>query len=238
MIDKTPKYKLVKTPYKGRQLAISDIHGHLNVFIALLEKIKFTKSDQLFLLGDYIDRGKESAGVIDYIIELQKKGYEVYPLLGNHEEAAINSHYALRLDMSLFPFSHLSKKHALVTGDGLLKKKYLNFFEELPYYFKLNNFLLSHAGFNFENKNIFEDYDSMLYIKADKYDKQKAGNRTVIHGHNVTKLSKIKSSINNKNKTICIDNGCYKQASNNYGNLCCLDLTNWELYTQINFNRL
>ena len=45
----------------------------------------YAKNDQLFLLGDYIDRGQDSKGVIDYIIELQKE-FQVFPIRGNHEE--------------------------------------------------------------------------------------------------------------------------------------------------------
>ena len=40
--------------------AISDIHGCLKSFQALLEKIDLKKEDELFLLGDYIDRGPDS----------------------------------------------------------------------------------------------------------------------------------------------------------------------------------
>ena len=47
--------------------AISDIHGCLKTFKALLTKLDFSKQDELYLLGDYIDRGPDSKGVIDYI---------------------------------------------------------------------------------------------------------------------------------------------------------------------------
>ncbi|MFT6129303.1 MAG: serine/threonine protein phosphatase 1 [Neolewinella sp.] len=46
---------------------ISDIHGCLKTFRALLDELKLDRNDELFLLGDYIDRGPDSQGVIDLI---------------------------------------------------------------------------------------------------------------------------------------------------------------------------
>ncbi|MFJ3388447.1 MULTISPECIES: metallophosphoesterase [unclassified Lysinibacillus] len=67
-----------------RILAISDIHGELELFEELLLKANYdTVQDQLFLLGDYIDRGPASCGVLNLVGELQAKGARV--LLGNHE---------------------------------------------------------------------------------------------------------------------------------------------------------
>ena len=54
-----------------RKIVISDIHGCLNSFKALLYKIVYSKRDELYLLGDFIDRGPDSKGVIDYIWKLQ-----------------------------------------------------------------------------------------------------------------------------------------------------------------------
>lgn len=47
--------------------AISDIHGCLKTFKSLLKKISFSKSDELYILGDFIDRGhKAKASLITY----------------------------------------------------------------------------------------------------------------------------------------------------------------------------
>ena len=68
----------------NRILAISDIHGELGLLEELLLKVNYDPmNDQLFLLGDYIDRGPSSSGVLNLVSELQAKGARV--LLGNHE---------------------------------------------------------------------------------------------------------------------------------------------------------
>jgi len=69
-----------------RQIAISDIHGCARTFQALLDKIQLSTNDQLYLLGDYIDRGPDSKGVIDTILGLINAGYRVQTLMGNHEK--------------------------------------------------------------------------------------------------------------------------------------------------------
>jgi serine/threonine protein phosphatase 1 len=68
-----------------RTLAIGDIHGSLTAFDALLAAVKLTPDDHLVLLGDYVDRGPDSKGVLQRIIEIRKKR-RVTAIMGNHEE--------------------------------------------------------------------------------------------------------------------------------------------------------
>ena len=68
----------------SRTFAISDIHGCLKQFKALVSKLGLKKEDTLILLGDYIDRGEDSKGVLDYIAEL-KEECNLVTLLGNHD---------------------------------------------------------------------------------------------------------------------------------------------------------
>ena len=74
-----------------RRFAIADIHGCAQTFNQLLEKLELEKQDQVYLLGDYIDRGPDSKGVLDAIMNLIAAGYSIRPLLGNHEKLFINA---------------------------------------------------------------------------------------------------------------------------------------------------
>ncbi|MFT8870923.1 MAG: metallophosphoesterase family protein [Sporolactobacillus sp.] len=68
-----------------RLLVISDIHGQIHLLDALLGKVAFTPgSDRLLLLGDYVDRGRDSKAVIQRVRLLQEQGATV--LKGNHED--------------------------------------------------------------------------------------------------------------------------------------------------------
>jgi serine/threonine protein phosphatase 1 len=68
-----------------RLLVIGDIHGCLQALTTLLEQVRPTAEDELVTLGDYIDRGPDSRGVLDLLIELYGGG-RLVPLRGNHDE--------------------------------------------------------------------------------------------------------------------------------------------------------
>lgn len=69
----------------SRLIAIGDIHGCARALETLLEAIGPTQDDLFVPLGDYVDRGPNSKGVIDCLLELEKT-CRVEPILGNHEE--------------------------------------------------------------------------------------------------------------------------------------------------------
>lgn len=69
-----------------RTLAIGDIHGCLTPLEHLWEVIAPQPDDRIIFVGDYIDRGPESKGVVDFLIGLQQEGLNVTFLSGNHEE--------------------------------------------------------------------------------------------------------------------------------------------------------
>jgi serine/threonine protein phosphatase 1 len=74
-----------------RLIAIGDIHGHLDKLDRLLVQVQVTAEDQLVFLGDYIDRGPDSRGVIERLLELQEEFPLTVFLRGNHEQLFIDS---------------------------------------------------------------------------------------------------------------------------------------------------
>ena len=67
-----------------RTLAIGDIHGCARALDALLAAVKPRPDDLLVTLGDYVDRGPDSRGVLDRLVSLYATG-RLVPLLGNHD---------------------------------------------------------------------------------------------------------------------------------------------------------
>ena len=57
-------------PPGRRIIAISDIHGRLDYFTGLLEKLRFSKDDILFIVGDFVEKGPESLATLRYIMKL------------------------------------------------------------------------------------------------------------------------------------------------------------------------
>ena len=75
-----------------RTFVISDIHGCCKTFKKLLlETIIIKRSDKIYCVGDYVDRGKDSKGVIDLVIKLRREGYNIHTLRGNHEQMMIDA---------------------------------------------------------------------------------------------------------------------------------------------------
>lgn len=81
-----------------RVIAIGDIHGCSAALDAVLDAVSPTADDLIITLGDYIDRGPDSRGVIERLLALRKET-ELVPIQGNHEEMLLSilggHHYML-----------------------------------------------------------------------------------------------------------------------------------------------
>lgn len=227
----------IKSPKKGRRFAVGDIHGCFKTFKTLVkEKLKIQKEDQLFLLGDYIDRGPESKKTIDYIIKLIEKGFLIYPLRGNHEQTLLDT----EKNDDEATLKWLMRNSPDMLKKGKLRKKHRSFLNSLPFYYELDNFFLVHASFNFSAKNPFKDKTSILWGRKFDYNKKILKNKTLIHGHQPENIEKIIKSVKNREKIIGLDNGvCYTKKHKYYdytkmGTLCALNLDNFELFVQKN----
>jgi len=219
----------------GKRYVIPDIHGCLKSFMALIEQINLNKSDQLFLLGDYVDRGPSSVEVVDLIMKMQEKGNQIYPLIGNHEEELLlfdqysSIHY---VEQQI----EQNKLQGFFDEENMLKVKYRNFFESLFYYIELDDFILVHAGFDFDNPKPFKDTESMTGIRNWQYKIKQAKGKTIIHGHSPTGFDEIFNKIKQRYKVIPLDNGCVFDGFEDLGYLLCLRLDDFELFAQKNID--
>ncbi len=84
-----------------RVLAIGDIHGCLAAFDNLLDWVKPTPADVLITLGDYVDRGPNSRGVIDRLLELHTR-LNLICLRGNHEKMMVEAHRGGRAEKRMW----------------------------------------------------------------------------------------------------------------------------------------
>jgi serine/threonine protein phosphatase 1 len=74
-----------------RVLAIGDIHGTFDALRALVAAAELTADDLLVTLGDYVDRGPDSAAVLDWLIERRQSGGQLVALRGNHERMMLDA---------------------------------------------------------------------------------------------------------------------------------------------------
>src|SRR5687767_10464649 len=73
-----------------RMIAIGDIHGCSTALAALVQAIEPQPDDTIIPLGDYVDRGMDSKGVLDQLIALADRCHLV-PILGNHDQMMLNA---------------------------------------------------------------------------------------------------------------------------------------------------
>jgi serine/threonine protein phosphatase 1 len=220
----------------SRLFAISDIHGCFKPFYELVvNTIKLTKSDQLFLLGDYIDRGKQSKEVIDFIIDLDKQGFNVTTLIGNHEVMLLDSYYNRELE----PIWFMNNGESTLLSFGIedirnIDNHYLDFFSSLEYYMIVGNIIFVHAGFNDQTINPFADKHSMIWESRQSYRNPLLSGKSIIHGHRPNMVSNLKRQIDKKASVISIDTGCVYENEMGYGILTALEVNTMTLYSVIN----
>tara|TARA_R110002124_G_scaffold149259_5_gene315366 strand:- start:13310 stop:14065 length:756 start_codon:yes stop_codon:yes gene_type:complete len=222
----------------SRKLIIGDIHGCLTTFEALLDTMNFSKSDKLYLVGDYIDRGPDSKGVIDKIMELKDENYNVVAIRGNHEQMLIDDYEAETLKGW---YSNADEQLLNSFGIRNLREfpdEYLQFCKKLPLYYMEDEFILVHAGINFNRENPLENKKDLLWVRNwyHSIDKDWLGDRIIIHGHTMIPKSDIEEQFANLevNQYLDIDCGAVVSRDPLLGYLCCFDLTNEKLHFQEN----
>lgn len=221
----------------NRLFAISDIHGCYRPFYELVvDIIKLTKSDRLILLGDYIDRGEQSKEVIDFIIDLQKEGFDIKALIGNHELMLVDSYYEPDL-MHLWSLNGgLSTLQSFGIADiREIDEHYLEFFNSLDYYLNLGNVIFVHAGFDDLAPDPFSDKQSMIWECSLSYHNPLLSEKTIIHGHRPKTIAYVNRLLSEKSPVIPIDTGCVYNKETGYGFLSALELNSMTLFSVANF---
>jgi serine/threonine protein phosphatase 1 len=214
-----------------RLFAIGDIHGCFDSLRELIEnRIAIRKTDKLVFLGDYIDRGNQSREVIDYIIELKNKDFDIVALIGNHESMLLD---ALDNDMFL-PEWFQNGGYETMRSFGInsikqLDQVYIEFFKGLQFYYSLDNFLFVHAGFNNRISNPFDDKYHMIWSRRENYTNPVLRDKIIIHGHTPVPQLICNQEIQNHNHVINIDTGCVYADIEGYGFLSAFEIYSGEL---------
>jgi len=215
----------------GRTFAIGDIHGCFRtLFELLIRVIDLKKSDRLILLGDYIDRGDQIRDVIDFIIDLKEKGFDIVTLRGNHEQMLLDS----VSDVEMFTLWMMNKGASTLESFGVsdasgLEGKYLEFFRSLANYTEIGNILFVHAGFNDFIDNPFSDTESMIWNSGLSYNNPLLKDRIIIHGHRPKQVAYVEALLRDKSRVIPIDTGCVYDKELGYGNLSALNIQEMKL---------
>jgi serine/threonine protein phosphatase 1 len=231
-----PAYTISYEDPPLRRFALGDIHGCSRTLRKMVEELLHLEpSDLLFLLGDYIDRGPDSKGVLDYFLQLLEAGYNILPLLGNHDEMLLHA----AVDPTACSLWYGNGGWQTLKDFGVetpeeIPQSYLNFFASLPLMYLLDDYVLVHAGLDFRKTDPITESTShdLLWAREFRIDPAKLAGRTLITGHTRTPLFEIRESLTSSH--IKLDNGCYDKGEIGYGALVCLNLDTRELLVQEN----
>ena len=135
-----------------RDFIIGDVHGCLGMLKRLMDKIDWRPDkDRLIFLGDFIDRGKDSKGVVDFILELTRMSPHVCCLMGNHEKLFLDFLNGLETNLFLMNggISTLESYHIKKRSNRnapLIPPEHIQFLEDLKSWIELDDFYVVHAG--------------------------------------------------------------------------------------------
>jgi serine/threonine protein phosphatase 1 len=215
-----------------RLLAIGDIHGCLRSFNTLLDAVAPEPDDRIITLGDYVDRGPDSRGVIDRLLALQATG-RLVALRGNHDMMMLEARCGrdplwiacggretlASYGVSWEPSDEAGEKEGgFWDPEELIAKvpvQHWMFLEEdcLPY-FETEKHIFVHAN-AYADFPLSDQPDSMLYWEKLVEPCAHSSGKIMICGH-----TRQKSGLPlDLGTTICIDTGAYDD-----GWLTCLDV--------------
>lgn len=189
-----------------RLIGISDIHGEYEKLCAVLEKISPEKNDTIIFMGDYIDRGDKSKEVVEKIISMQHVCNCIY-LIGSHEYALLHAESDEYYNYLFWNYGGPKTVESYGSFENILKF-HGDFFRNLKYFYKKDNYLFIHAGIRkgipLEKQNEVD----MVYIRKDFYNYRHDLPYKIIFGHTEFDKPMVQED------KICIDTGCgkYKNA--------------------------
>jgi predicted MPP superfamily phosphohydrolase len=189
----------------GRTIAMGDIHGCSTALHALIAEIDPRPEDTIVTLGDYIDWGPDSRGVIDLLIGLSRR-CRLVPLLGNHEEmllAALESgselHSWLRFGGDLTLASYNAAEPATIP------KGHLKFVRDCRPYHETDSHIFVHANY-WPNQPMASLSSTVLYwepLQLERVARHYSG-KIVVLGH----TPQTNGQILDLGFLVCIDTDC------------------------------
>ena len=220
-----------------RRFVIPDIHGCCSTFRTLVtEVIRLERTDELYLLGDMIDRGPDSKGVLDLVLELQDRGFDIKGVKGNHEEMCLRADENLAfMELWIANGGLATMRSFKVESAGEIPWCYRNLLHSLPDYILLDDFVIVHAALNFVRNDPFSDTEAMLWMRDCSVVPSRIGGRRLVSGHTPVTREQLTASLTSNR--ILIDNGCVFAGETGLGSLTALELDSMTVWYQDNIDR-
>ena len=206
--------------------AVGDVHGRLDLLNALLAKIEADREQapalehHLVLLGDYIDRGPESAGVLDRIMGLASSEPNLTLLKGNHEDMMLRAidgdrnqlmlwarnggrETVLSYGMDETDYDHADFHQLEEILPDVVPSTHIAFLRELRISRAIDGYLFVHAGIHPAVALDEQTAADQMWIRTRFLESDDDHGAMVVHGHCITDDVEI------RHNRIGVDTGAY-----------------------------
>ncbi|MEE9275792.1 MAG: metallophosphoesterase family protein [bacterium] len=169
--------------------AVGDIHGQRAMLDLLIERVPFDAEDEIVFIGDFIDRGADSRGVVDRVLDFRLRYPRTVCLLGNHEDMLLDYVKDERkYDSGIYL---MNGGYATLESYGIDPREgppsfpplHMDFFESLQYRHEAGGFLFVHAGFRPGVPLEEQSARDMLWIRHEFIDSKEDFGVPVVFGH-------------------------------------------------------
>lgn len=209
MADREPRHGIAvgeaRAPAGMRIYAIGDVHGRVDLLkklhAAIEKEIAADRPDdwRIVFLGDYVDRGADSKGVIDFLLELGPDGERIAALAGNHDigfadflhrpdAGGIFANYGGRdtaasygagFDMS--SAAAMARSHEALLD--AVPESHRAFLDALPYSLSLGDYFFCHAGVRPGLPLEHQQPHDLAWIRGDFLGHRGLLEKVIVHGH-------------------------------------------------------
>ncbi len=192
----------------ARTIAIGDIHGCSKALKALLSAIAPTREDTIVTLGDYVNRGDDSRGVIDRLIALQDQ-CQLVPILGNHDQLfleCLTGHLAMKSVWMRMGGDATLASYGTKRDFGVVPKPHAAFFKNCRRCHETQTHIFVHANYD---PRLPMDHQRAEILRWESLRDTMPGphfsGKTVIAGH----TSQKNGEILDRGYLKCIDTYCF-----------------------------
>ena len=215
-----------RTPKGRRAYAIGDVHGRLDLLEELLGAIEADMADReraddyIVFLGDLIDRGPDSKGVIDRLRVLDETRYRPVFLIGNHEEVLLRllagerglmkswlrfggAECARSYGMDPKTLDTSGEEQALAELRAAIPVDHVEFLRSFVDTFRFGDYLFVHAGIRPGIDLDAQRQVDLRWIRAPFLNDATDHGFLVIHGHTISE------DVEERGNRIGIDTGAY-----------------------------
>jgi serine/threonine protein phosphatase 1 len=209
-----------------RAYAIGDIHGHLELLDDMLEQIRADHRSRepaagiLISLGDLVDRGPDSAGVVERLRTIDPGEFRFVGLSGNHEEVLLRvldgdldlldqwlgfggSECLTSYGLDVQQLASLGPSQQLAAVRDAIPDDHVAFLRSFGDTFRFGDYLFVHAGIRPGIPLQSQSPGDLRWIRRDFLEDSRDHGFTVVHGHTIAR------EVDERPNRIGIDTGAY-----------------------------